>query len=161
MLTNDTDPDTNDTKIVVGVQAGTAGGPIEGGVGSIVTGTYGTLNLAANGTWTYSLDNSDPDTNALAQGQAASDVFTYTMADSQAAAATATLTIALTGTADPRPTLSFTPTGSISVLESDGTVNVVASLSNAADAPITVTYLAQSITAEGGDFPGRDFVGGL
>ena len=35
---------------------------------SAVAGTYGTLTLAADGSWTYALDNADPDTNALAQG---------------------------------------------------------------------------------------------
>ena len=100
VLTNDTDVDASDSKTVVGVAAGTAIGPISGGVAATITGLYGTLNVAANGAWTYSLDNADPDTNALSQGQAASDVFTYTLADSQGADATATLTINLTGTND-------------------------------------------------------------
>ena len=32
-------------------------------------GTYGSLTIAADGTWTYTLNNADADTNALAQGQ--------------------------------------------------------------------------------------------
>ena len=50
-------------------------------VGAPSTGTYGTLTLAADGSWTYTLDNADADTNALAQGAAGTDVFTYTVTD--------------------------------------------------------------------------------
>ena len=100
VLTNDTDVDAGDSKTVVGVQAGTASGPISSGVGNTITGTYGTLTLAADGSWTYALDNTDEDTNALAQGQAASDVFAYTIIDSQGATSTTTLTIGITGTND-------------------------------------------------------------
>ena len=39
-----------------------------GNVGSAVTGTYGSVTIAANGSYTYTLDNGDPDTQALAQG---------------------------------------------------------------------------------------------
>src|SRR5206468_1049285 len=46
------------------------------------------------------LNNTDTDTNALAQGESASDVFTYTITDSQGATASSTLTIAITGTND-------------------------------------------------------------
>ena len=100
VLANDTDADINDTKAVVGVAAGTPSGPLSAGVGTTITGTYGTLQLAANGTWTYTLNNADPDTDALAQGQQAHDVFTYTMADSQGAKSTTTLTVNITGTND-------------------------------------------------------------
>ena len=67
MLTNDTDVDAGDSKTVT-----TTGS---------FTGTYGTLSLAANGTWTYTLNNADADTQALAQGQSVADVFNYTMRD--------------------------------------------------------------------------------
>jgi VCBS repeat-containing protein len=67
-----------------------------------LVGTYGTLTLLANGTWSYALTNADPDTNALAQGQTATDVFTYTMADANGATSSAalTITITITGTND-------------------------------------------------------------
>ena len=77
-----------------------AGGPLTGNVGRFVAGTYGTLTLAADGTWTYALDNLDGDTQALPQGQAAQDVFTYTMKDAAGATSTTTLTINITGTND-------------------------------------------------------------
>ncbi|GAH11132.1 unnamed protein product, partial [marine sediment metagenome] len=57
VLTNDTDADTGDTKEVVGVAAGTVGGPLAAGVGDPIVGTYGTLVLDADGVFNYTLDN--------------------------------------------------------------------------------------------------------
>ena len=75
VLTNDLDVDSGDTKTVVAVNGEATN------VGQPLVGTYGTLTLLANGSWSYALNNADPDTDALAQGQTANDVFTYTMAD--------------------------------------------------------------------------------
>ena len=86
VLTNDTDVDHGDTRSVT-----TTGS---------FTGMYGTLTLASNGSYTYTLNNADTDTNALAQGESASDVFSYTIADSQGATSSSTLTINVTGTND-------------------------------------------------------------
>ena len=94
VLTNDLDVDSADTKTVVAVNGEAPN------VGNPLTGTYGTLTLLANGSWSYALDNADPDTNALAQGQTATDVFIYTMADASGATSSAPLTIAITGTND-------------------------------------------------------------
>src|SRR5205085_364787 len=63
-------------------------------------GTYGSLTLAANGSWSYALDNADPDTNALAQGQSVADVFTYTIQDGTGATASSTLSITISGAND-------------------------------------------------------------
>jgi VCBS repeat-containing protein len=56
-----------------------------GGIGPLpvhsVTGTYGTLMLAASGAWQYTLDPADPHTLALPLGQIATDVFTYRLYD--------------------------------------------------------------------------------
>ena len=57
-------------------------------------------SLAANGSWTYTLNNADGDTNALAQGEAATDVFNYTITDGHGGTASSTLTINITGTND-------------------------------------------------------------
>jgi VCBS repeat-containing protein len=100
VLDNDTDVDAGDSRTVVGAQAGGVAGPLSSGVGASLTGTYGSLVLAADGSWTYTLDNTDTNTNALAQGQAGLEVFTYTMADSQGATSTAALIIDITGTND-------------------------------------------------------------
>ena len=101
VLSNDTDVDTGDSMSVQGVMAGTTDPDLvlTGDVGTAVTGTYGSLNLAADGSYVYTLDNDDPDTQALAQGEAASDVFTYTMRDAAGVTSTATLAIAIANNA--------------------------------------------------------------
>ena len=51
---------------------------MSGSVGTVVTGTYGSLTLNAGGGWSYTINNADGDTNVLALGESAFDVFTYT-----------------------------------------------------------------------------------
>ncbi|WP_036992273.1 VCBS domain-containing protein, partial [Metapseudomonas furukawaii] len=48
---------------------------------STQAGTYGTLNLGANGTWSYSLDNGAAHVQALAEGETHTETFTVTAAD--------------------------------------------------------------------------------
>ena len=103
VLTNDTDVDAGDTKTVSAVNG------VGGNVGNSVTGTYGSVTINANGSYTYTLNNADLDTNALAQGQPVNDVFTYTVTDANGATSTTTLTIAITGTND-QPALTASVT---------------------------------------------------
>ncbi len=142
VLTNDLDVDSGDTKTVVAVNGEATN------VGKALVGTYGTLTLLANGSWSYALDNADPDTNALAQGQTASDVFTYTMADASGATSSAPLTISITGTNDApdivirsgdNATANLTETGTglttngtLTVTDPDLTNTVTASVSSVA-----------------------------
>ena len=100
MLANDSDPDANDILTVTGVAGGNAGGLAADHVGTSVAGTYGTLTIDATGNWLYTLDNADGDTDGLAQGQPASDIFTYTISDGHGGIATSTLTINIGGTND-------------------------------------------------------------
>src|SRR5207249_9409618 len=80
VLTNDTDSDDGQASLVVSaVRTGQeSGSGTAGTVGSALVGTYGSLTLNADGTYTYTLNNSDVDTNALADGVTATEVFTYT-----------------------------------------------------------------------------------
>ncbi len=55
-------------------------------------GTYGTFSIKANGEWTYTLDNADDDTNALAAGATATDAFAIAAADGTPG--TVTITVA-------------------------------------------------------------------
>ncbi len=64
------------------------------------TGTYGSLVITAAGTWTYTLDNNDIDTQAIKEGATATDTFTTTVTDDKGATATETITITVTGTND-------------------------------------------------------------
>ena len=115
VLTNDTDPDSGDTKTVTAVNGSALN------VGVLVAGIYGTLTLGANGSWSYALNDADPDTNALAQGQAANDAFSYTVSDANGATSSAALTIAITGAND-APVAVADSNGSDAVTES-GVIN--------------------------------------
>ncbi len=100
VLTNDTDVDAIDTRSVVGVAAGNVAGPLSSGVGATITGTYGSVVIAADGLYTYTLDNSDADTQALSTGESVTEVFTYTISDNNGAKDTATLTVNIDGRDD-------------------------------------------------------------
>ena len=94
VLANDTDVDNGDTKSVSGV----AFGATQGALGSPLAGTYGTLTLNADGSYTY-LANKAP-AEALGAGQTANEQFTYTMKDAAGATSSTTLTFTITGTND-------------------------------------------------------------
>ncbi len=96
----DTDADNTTASLVVsGVVAGTGGVAQGVGVGTTVTGTYGTLTLNADGSYSYVADQAAAD--ALATGVTGADVFRYTVADpSGEISNSTTLTISVTGTND-------------------------------------------------------------
>ncbi|MBN9345554.1 MAG: VCBS domain-containing protein [Devosia sp.] len=101
VLVNDTDADSDfgDVMTVNGVRTGTvaAGGSFAAAGGAGIKGTFGTLVIAADGAYTYTLDNADPDTQAIRPGQTASDVFNYLITDAKGLTATALVTIAIGG----------------------------------------------------------------
>ena len=103
VLTNDTDPDSvgnGETKTVSGVAAGTAASA-SGSVGAAVTGTFGSINIASNGSYTYTVDNSNATVQALrTSGQTITDVFTYTMTDTAGATSTTQITVTIQGAND-------------------------------------------------------------
>jgi VCBS repeat-containing protein len=99
VLTNDTDANASDTHSVTAVNGQAAN------VGTDVAGSYGMLHLNADGSYTYTLDNSNASVQALAEGQKAFDVFTYTNSDNHGASSSTTLTITVNGT-DDAPTVS-------------------------------------------------------
>jgi VCBS repeat-containing protein len=94
VLTNDTDADNGAVLTVAAVDG------VGANVGNAVTGTYGSVTIGSDGSYTYTLNNADPDTNALAQGVIVTDVFSYTVTDEHGATSTANLTITITGTND-------------------------------------------------------------
>ena len=85
-------PSVQVTGIVFGSSAAT------GGVGSIIAGTYGDLVMNADGSYTYSLDDTRVD--GLNAGDNPTEVFTYTIDDGQGGTDTATITITVRGTND-------------------------------------------------------------
>ena len=65
------------------------------------TGTYGAFVIdSMTGEWTFTLDEMDPDTNALTEGQIVTETFTVTVTDDQMATTTQDVTITITGTND-------------------------------------------------------------
>ena len=64
------------------------------------TGTYGSLNLNADGSYTYTLDNTSPYVRELGAGETATDTFTYTVSDGHGGTVSNTLTITINGTND-------------------------------------------------------------
>lgn len=67
---------------------------------STLGGAYGTLTVAQSGAWTYDIDNARAATQALAQGQFATDTFTVQVADEFGAFDTRTIAIQVAGTND-------------------------------------------------------------
>ncbi|HTU10088.1 MAG TPA: M10 family metallopeptidase C-terminal domain-containing protein [Allosphingosinicella sp.] len=70
------------------------------GIGSWYGGTYGALLVNANGSYSYRLDNDDPDTNVLGAGQQADERFTITYSLG-GVTQTDTITIRITGVDEP------------------------------------------------------------
>jgi VCBS repeat-containing protein len=70
---------------------------------------HGHYTIAADGTWTYTLDNSDPAVDALAPGESLTDGFTVTSLDGSA---THAVTITIMGGDDAPTGASITKTGS-------------------------------------------------
>ncbi|MFN9913561.1 MAG: beta strand repeat-containing protein, partial [Pirellulaceae bacterium] len=100
VLTNDTDIDAGDTKTVIGVAVGSVGSA-SGNVNTSITGTYGSITIAANGSYTYTVDNSDTTVQALrTSANSLTDVFTYTMQDNGGFTSTTQITVSIQGTND-------------------------------------------------------------
>ncbi|EMI15277.1 Cadherin domain protein [Rhodopirellula maiorica SM1] len=100
VLSNDTDVDSGDTKSVSGVVAGLAGSA-SGNVGSSVTGSYGQIMIASDGSYTYVVDNDNVAVQALRTStDTLQDVFTYTMVDTAGAPSTTQITITIEGSND-------------------------------------------------------------
>ena len=97
------DPSGKDTDIegdpltVTALRTGTeAGSGTAGTVGSPLLGTYGSLTVDPQGSYTYVADRA----TALAAGKTATDTFTYTISDGKGGTDTAELVITVTGTND-------------------------------------------------------------
>ncbi|MBV7490894.1 retention module-containing protein [Pseudomonas sp. PDM30] len=89
---------TNDVQGADRVTIGENAGPITPGT---FTGTYGTLVLNANGTYTYTLNTSDADFKALHGGGDGSETFTYTITDSDGDSRTAYLVLNVSNNDNP------------------------------------------------------------
>ena len=90
-----------DTITVNGIRAGDEGETgTTGTVGSPLTGTYGTLTLNSDGSYTYELDPNNSDLKKIPAGHSFYEIFTYTITDEAGQTATAQLTIKINGIND-------------------------------------------------------------
>ncbi len=99
----DTDAqDPSSALTVVAVHTGPEGGSIATGtVGSALAGTHGTLTLNTDGSYTYLVNQTDAQVQALhTSAETITDVFNYTISDTGGLQGTATLTITIHGADD-------------------------------------------------------------
>ncbi len=129
VLSNDYDIDSSSIN-VTGVAVGTQSN-VSGNVSSSVAGTYGSVIINADGSYTYTLDNSKPAVQALAFKQHVIDTFTYTITDSEGATSSTTLNIYVNGkndapviTIDGPDSASANLTETNSGLTSSGTLSI-------------------------------------
>lgn len=123
LLDNDSDPD-GDSLRISGVGTDGIDNPVVVGTPRVVQGTYGTLSLNSDGSFSY-LQNTQA-AIALAQNETGHEIFTYEIADSQGLFATSMLTIDIEGINDAPDAANDAATvnaggvvGSIAVLAND------------------------------------------
>ncbi|MFZ9299849.1 MAG: beta strand repeat-containing protein, partial [Chitinophagaceae bacterium] len=100
VLPNDTDVDNNDTKTVSKIISGAATPSTPVSNGTTVSGSYGTLTINPNGTYTYTVNNTNPTVDALKAGQTLTETFSYEMIDAAGASSIAKLVITIQGADD-------------------------------------------------------------
>jgi VCBS repeat-containing protein len=146
LLTNDTDVDSaanGETQTVQGVLDGNQGstvltGNVGAGISANAPNDYGTLTVAANGNFSYVVNQNNAMVQALNTGGTLDDVFTYTMHDAAGATSNATITIHIQGANDAPTitagaTLAYNENDAATAIDNTITVNDVdnANLSSA------------------------------
>lgn len=105
VLTNDAGTSIS----VISVQAGSVinsgatsviSGSTSAAAGAAVAGTYGTLSIAANGEFIYTVDNGKASVQFLSVGDSYTDTFTYQIKNSSNQTATARVTVTVNGAND-------------------------------------------------------------
>jgi VCBS repeat-containing protein len=150
----DTDPNVGATLRVTGLLAGVGSIPTgETAIASPITaiGRYGSLQISANGSYTYTLDNTNTNTKALVTGQIAYDVFTYKIRDGQGGYDTATINVTVNGTSP--AVVNLMAVQSLSSATNTPPVAVNDSASTTVNAPVTISAstLVSNDTDSNGD----------
>ena len=110
------------------------------------TGTYGTLTVnKTSGDYTYTLDNSDADTDAIAAGSTVDETFTVRTTDGSNRASQV-LTITITGTND-TPVLTVPSGGSLTEGASTTTVTDTLSATDAEAGSLTFSIIGETASA--------------
>ncbi|WP_283805466.1 tandem-95 repeat protein [Tardiphaga sp. OK246] len=113
VLTNDSDANSLDHLHVSDVQVGSVSTSVTAN-GVTVTGTYGSLLIKEDGSYVYTLNDVDPDTNALAQGEQVTENFSYTVKDVAGLSGAGTIAITVRGTNDAPVIISSVPAAAAS-----------------------------------------------
>jgi VCBS repeat-containing protein len=152
----DTDAqDPSSALTVVAVHTGPEGGSIASGtVGSPLAGAHGTLTLNIDGSYTYLVNQTDTQVQALAtSAETITDVFNYTISDTGGLQDTATLTITIHG-ADDLPQ-AVADTGTMTEDDAPTSFNVIANDTqdpdHTATNAITVGPAAITVTGPAGE----------
>ena len=148
----DTDAqDPSSALIAVAVHTGPEGGSIAAGtIGSPLTGAHGTLTLNSDGSYTYQVNQTDAQVQALhTSAETITDVFNYTIQDTGGLQDTATLTITIHG-ADDLPQ-AVADTGTMTEDSAPTLFNVIANDTQDPDHTATnaITVGPASITVTG------------
>ncbi|WP_374337430.1 retention module-containing protein, partial [Leeia sp.] len=116
-ITEDASPNTVNGNVLLnngnGADQGGADGLISNPVSLVGSGTgsYGTLVLNSDGTYTYTLDNSNATVNALNDNSPPlTETFSYTIRDADGSTSTAQLTITINGHTDGAPVITIPDT---------------------------------------------------
>ena len=134
VLANDTDVDAGDTKTVNAVNG------LAANVSVPIAGTYGTVTLNGDGSYTYVVDNANAFVQALNAGSTPlTESFDYTVTDTAGATSLSTLTISINGAND-APTI--TSNAAITIDENIASVTIV----SASDVDNTAEQLSYSIS---------------
>ncbi len=140
VLTNDTDPDTGDTKTVTAVSFGTTAGTL----GTALAGAHGSLVLSADGTFTYTINENDSAVQALRlPTNTLTDTFSYTMRDTAGLTSTTTLTATIHG-ADDAPVLASQTANQNATVGSSFSLTLPSGTFTDVDAGDTLAYMATS-----------------
>ncbi|MCP4596116.1 VCBS domain-containing protein, partial [Neptuniibacter sp.] len=119
--------------VIVGIAVGDTGSDLidAGTINTDITGTYGTLSIQSNGDYTYTIDTSNSEVNALNRGESLSDIFTYTLQDADGSLSNTTITITIDGVSEPIVTIED------SNAETDGDITIAETSSG-----ITSSFIA-------------------
>ncbi|MET0540189.1 MAG: cadherin-like domain-containing protein [Variovorax sp.] len=101
----DTDPDNLVTDLRVsairtGTEASGTGTPGTPDGSTPLPGSYGSLVINANGSYSYTVNNTDPRVQALVAGETLTETYTYTVSDGAGGVDTAQLVITINGAAN-------------------------------------------------------------
>lgn len=129
VLANDRDPDAGDRLVVTSAGRGEESANPRlsnvpaGANGATIVGTYGVLNIKADGSYAYTLNTQDADYVALSGGVEVTENFTYTVSDGKGSTDKATIAIRVVG-ANHQPVAADDVAFSGNVLANDRDVDV-------------------------------------